>query len=55
MKKINKLLLLCSIAFFFNPAAMINPSSASILLHLNSNLLYDLTSNGFQRELASPS
>lgn len=55
MKKMTTLLMLCSITFLLHSCGNDSPQQCFNIAALNSNLLYDLTGKGFQRELASPS
>jgi len=55
MKKISTLWLLYSIAFLLQSCGNDSPQQCFNIAALNSNLLYTLAGNGFQRELASPS
>lgn len=55
MKRITIVLITCSIVFLLQSCGNDSPQQCFNIAALNSNLLYDLTGNGFQRELASPS
>jgi len=54
MKTISTLFLLCNIIFLLQSCGNDSPQQCFNIAALNSNLLYGLAGNGFQRELASP-